>query len=70
MPKTITVLCPTCQEMVSALVLLTENGLEATVLDGDADVRVMHTAATGDHVWNLSPDERKTLRNAIAKGVV
>ena len=58
--------CPGCKKMVTALPLL-DNGDLKLALDSNADVRVMHIAPGGDHVWSLNDQEKGNLRNTIAK---
>ncbi len=57
--------CPQCKKTVSALALLTNDELRRA-LDNDAEIAVMHTANV-DHKWNLSTQEKKNLRKAIAR---
>ena len=52
--------------MVTALPLLDNSELKPA-LDSNADVRVMHIAPVGDHVWSLNDQEKENLRNTIAK---
>jgi hypothetical protein len=58
--------CPGCKKMVTALPMLNNSELKPA-LDRNADVRVMHIAPAGDHVWSLSNQEKENLRNTIAK---
>jgi hypothetical protein len=58
--------CPSCKKMVTALPLLDNSELKPA-LDSNADVRVMHIAPGGDHVWSLNNQEKENLRHTIAK---
>ena len=58
--------CPGCKKMVTALPLLDNSDLKPA-LDSNADVKVMHIAPGGDHVWSLNDQEKGNLRNTIAK---
>jgi hypothetical protein len=52
--------------MVTALPMLDNSELKPA-LDSNADVRVMHIAPGGDHVWSLNDQEKENLRKTIAK---
>jgi hypothetical protein len=58
--------CPGCKKMVTALPLLDNSELKPA-LHSNADVRVMHIAPAGDHIWSLNKQERENLRNIIAR---
>jgi hypothetical protein len=58
--------CPYCKKTVTALPVLDNSELKPA-LDNNADVRVMHIATVGDHVWSLNDQEKENLRNTIAK---
>jgi hypothetical protein len=61
--------CNTCKKEVSALPLLNRGDL-LIALQGKGDVRVMHVATEGDHIWSLNSEDTITLSNAIAKDLV
>jgi hypothetical protein len=58
--------CPGCKKMVTALPMLDNSELKPA-LDKNADVKVMHIAPKGNHIWSLNNQERESLRNTIAK---
>jgi hypothetical protein len=60
--------CNICHKSVSALTLLGRDDLIAA-LKGERDVRVMHLAAEGDHVWSLNSQDKRHLSDAITKGL-
>jgi hypothetical protein len=58
--------CPSCKKMVTALPMLDNSELKPA-LDKNADIKVMHIAPGGDHVWSLKDREKENLRKSIAK---
>lgn len=61
--------CPHCEKKVSTLTMLAGRELKAA-LDSNGEVKVMHVAAGGDHLWNLNSNEKENLRNQVASGGV
>ena len=52
--------------MVTALPMLDDSELKPA-LDKNVDVKVMHIAPGGDHVWSLKDREKENLRKTVAK---
>jgi hypothetical protein len=52
--------------MVTALPMLDNSELKSA-LDKNAEVKVMHIAPGGDHVWSLTDREKENLRKTIVK---
>jgi hypothetical protein len=61
--------CPICNEKVSATTVLGRADLAKTLTE-DADVRVIHMAAIGDHQWSLTKEQKANLRKRMAEGLV
>lgn len=61
--------CDTCNRTVRALPLVNRGDLIAALQTG-RDVRVMHAAPEGDHIWSLNSQDKHNLSDAIAKGLV
>jgi hypothetical protein len=57
---------PYCKKRVTALPML-DNSKLRPALDNNADVRVMHIATGGDHIWSLNNQEKENLRKTTAK---
>jgi hypothetical protein len=52
--------CALCSKTVSVSPLLNRDDLVA-VLQRGGDVRVMHVAAEGDHIWSLDSRDKQNL---------
>jgi hypothetical protein len=61
--------CSTCNKTFSVLPLLNRGDL-VIALQKQRDVRVMHVATEGDHIWSLNSEDKHNLSNTIAKGLV
>jgi hypothetical protein len=61
--------CAICNKTVSVSPLLNRDDLAAALKRG-GDVRVMHVATEGDHIWSLNSQDKQNLSNAISKGLV
>jgi hypothetical protein len=61
--------CPFCSENVSATTILGREEL-GEAISREADVRVIHMAAVGDHQWSLNPGQKDGLRKRMAEGLV
>jgi len=61
--------CNICNKAVRVCTLLNRSDLLAALQRG-RDVRVMHVATEGDHIWSLSAQDKQNLSNSIAKGSV
>jgi hypothetical protein len=55
---------PGCKKIVTALPMLDNSELKPA-LDSNADIRVMHIARGGDHIWSLTDQEKENLRNTM-----
>ena len=61
MLKSFQAYCGKCKTTVTALPLLNDDDLKQA-LDSGGDVRVMHTASDGDHIWSLTKQDKENLR--------
>lgn len=62
--------CSACKKTMAVLPILDGSALKKA-LDENSDVRVMDSnPGYGDHVWSLSQQDKKHLRNAIATGLL
>jgi hypothetical protein len=70
-PSTISFIdhCPICGRNVSASPILSRVEL-TTALAGNADIRVVHLAEAGDHVWSLNDQQKANLRKRMAEGPI
>jgi hypothetical protein len=59
----------TCNKTFSVLALLNRRDL-VLALQNQRDVRVMHVATEGDHIWSLNSEDKHNLSNTLAKGLV
>jgi hypothetical protein len=61
--------CKVCNKTVRVSTLLNRSDLVVAIQSG-RDVRVMHAATEGDHIWSLNSQDEQNLSSAIAKGFV
>jgi hypothetical protein len=62
--------CNTCQKTVAAHTLLSGRELRSALANKNEEIKIMHTASEGDHIWTLREQDKKKLSNAIAKGFI
>ena len=62
--------CSICNNVVTAMPLLPRDEIQAELQKQRPDIRVLHLAPEGDHVWSLTPEELVRLGNTIAKGLL
>jgi hypothetical protein len=61
--------CPVCHEKVSVTTILGRADLTKALAE-DADVRVVHMAARGDHQWSLTKRQKAIIGKRMAEGLV
>ncbi len=61
--------CNICNKTVTAFPVSNRADL-ILALEKGRDLRVMHTATEGDHIWSLDAQAMQNLRGAIEKGLV
>jgi hypothetical protein len=59
--------CNECNADVEVQTFLDEAELKEA-LGNDAEIKVMHTSAHGDHAWLLNQEGKDRLRHAMATG--
>jgi hypothetical protein len=62
--------CSICNNVVTAMPLLARDEIQAELKKQNGDVRVMHRAQEGDHIWSLTSEDRVRLSNTMAKGLI
>ena len=66
-PTNVLTHCNACDKTVSALVMVPPAELIGALVQSGS-IRVMHTAADGDHVWTLNDLEKDNLRKLATNG--
>jgi hypothetical protein len=61
--------CNICNKTVSVSTLVNRNDVIEALKRG-GEVKVMHNASVGDHIWGLSAQDRQNLKNTIDKGLI